>query len=496
MTGSLTYPGFVGGVVVVAASDFLKSVRTLVVVPILAKVLGPEAYGVWVQVKVTAAFLGPLALLGLGDSMVRFLGREQHVRDVRRGFNSSVCAVTGAGAIVALILWLHAEALAELIFQGPGAAHFVRITAVLVLLDAVDRLAAAYLQAVRRMLLHSSITALEVLVEVAVVAALALTGTGVSGILMALVGWKGVVVLGKLARIWSEIGWSVPALSVLKSYVAFGLPLAVAGLCWIVANSGDRYLIKLFLGIREVGIYSVAYTMGSLPFILMTPIDYVLFPTIAEFWRSGRREEVERYIQYSVKYALLVAIPVVFCFAVLSEELIVTFATPEFAGVRVSVTLIALGFVLLGIGVVGQRVILLANRPHVISGLYASLAGLNILLNLVLIPAFGSVGAAVATLVTFGSYSLFTVGFARAYCEISVEREALGKSVLASVAMAAVLAWLDVSSGVALAGALLAGGGVYVVVLWLVRVLSPQEVGAAREVISAVLRGKAFVKAA
>lgn len=488
----LVYRKFAGDLGLAGCGEFLKSLRTIIVIPILAKLLGAEDYGIWVQIKVTAGFLTPLVLLGLSGSMVRFLGGELQVKRIQKGFNSSVYAVALFGLVVAVLLFFFSKPLARMIFKGPESYYFVQIGALFVLFDALDQLAMAYFQTFRRMVMRSYFLLLEILVELGIVGSLAVAGYSLATIMMFLVGWKCIIVLLKLGRIWSQIGLSLPSFSALGPYVSFGFPLVFSNLFYFLVNYGDRYLINAFLSVRDVGIYSVAYAIGSLPIILMAPIDYVLYPTIAGSWNRGGIEEVRKYIEQSLKLALLIIIPVAFGITVLSAPIISLLSTREFLPARSAVPMIAFAFLIYGIGVVGERVLLLANRPRLITLLYGGLASLNILLNLILIPRIGILGAAIATLLTFGSYTVFTLSFSYRYCRIEVDFRFLCKSIFAGLLMAAMIRRLHVSSLPGLIGSVLAGGGAYFAILLLLKSFAPQEIGFFRNLVAAMMKGRAM----
>lgn len=472
---------FVKDVVLVGAADFLKSLRVIIVIPILTKLLGPQEYGMWVQLKVTLAFLTPVILLGLSNAIVRFLGSEPRPRDVRDGFNASVVTAVGAGGVLACMLFVFSEPLARVIFQSPGSGALVRMTALLVGFEALDQLALAYLQSFRQMGLRSLFILLEIVVEIAIVAALALRGSNLLGIVRALVAWKGLIVALKLARIWAQIGVGLSSLRCLKPYLVFGLPILLSSGFYLIVNLGDRYLINAFLGVRAVGLYAVAYAIGSLSILLLTPIDYVLYPTIAEHWTHGRMEEVRRYLRYAAKAAVLISVPVFFGVTACARELIGLFSTSEFLIAARAVPWIAGGFLLLGLGVLGEQVLLLAQRPRLICAVYGSLAAFNLSLNLVLILRFGILGAAVATFLTFGLYALATLSLARRYCPIEWDRRVMWKSLLAGLGLAAVLSILKTSSAAGLLVVVVAAVILYIASLVLLKVFTRKELSLFRE---------------
>lgn len=64
----------------------------------------------------------------------------------------------------------------------------------------------------------------------------------------------------------------------IKKMLKFGIPFLPAGLLFLVTELSDRYFILWFLGEAQVGIYSIAYKIGSIPLILISGINLAWQP--------------------------------------------------------------------------------------------------------------------------------------------------------------------------------------------------------------------------
>ena len=99
--------------------------------------------------------------------------------------------------------------------------------------------------------------------------------------------------LFSLYSIISHIGFAWPDFSVLRPYLAFGLPLLPIGLFDTLINSSDRYVIGFFKGATSVGIYSATYSIGLLAIVSIFPIAYILSPTIFKLFDEGNIDKVK-----------------------------------------------------------------------------------------------------------------------------------------------------------------------------------------------------------
>ncbi len=479
---------FVRDVLLTGGVDSLTLLRVLIVIPILTRWLGTEGYGMLAQFKVTLLFLTPLTLLGLQQALLRFTDGEQVTERMRQGFQTSLYAVAGSSAVVGMLLLGCAGPLAGIIFHGHEAAWSIRLLAVFVFLEAIDQLILNYFRSSRKMGACLLFSLAEVAGEVTLMAGLGWARQDLATLLAALLAWKGVVVTVKWALLQRRSGFGEIKLGILRSYLAFGLPLLLSSVCYCLMHYGDRYLLNYFLGIDTLGLYAVACSVGSLVVVLLTPLNTMLFPTTAACWNQARIEEVQTYLRYALKYAVLVAVPVCFLLAVFREAFIFLLAGSEFLSAAASVPWLAAGYAALGIGVVGERAILLRSRSHVILLLCGGLAVGNITLNLVLIPMMGIVGAAVASCVTYGSYAVLTLSSLWKHERVGVECSVLVKSLTAGVVMAAVLRQLGAASLGWVMMSCLLGTAVYLLLLVLLGTFTAVELNVFRALCLGALR--------
>jgi O-antigen/teichoic acid export membrane protein len=347
---------------------------------------------------------------------------------------------------------------ASLIFGDPGLSVFVVATGLYLVLEVIDLLVMAYLRASRQIGFHLTGIAIEVTGEVALVWMMVTRRMDLASVVFGIIGWKTLVVLSKLARTWRQVGIGWPRASIIRGYVAFGVPLALSGLGYLIVNYGDRYFIGFFMGIGPVGVYAAAYAVGSLTIVLCTPIDYVMYPAIAAEWNAGRTSEATRQVEMMLRWLVILLVPILAGLAVLVRPILAIVATEEVVAAAPVALLVAVAFAIFYIGIVGERVMVLANRPRTVTSIYAGLALVNAGLNVILIPRLGLMGAGVATLASFVLYSAVTLFIARKHCHFHFPASVLWRSLLAGV-VEAVVALLLVGDGVTRIALAICGGG-------------------------------------
>lgn len=97
-------------------------------------------------------------------------------------------------------------------------------------------------------------------------------------------------------------------------------------------NRSDRYLIQLFHGVREVGLYAVAYSI-SLQSIVVLGVLFRMAsgPLLATVWEQQGAEATQRLLYSVTCLYILVAIPAVLGLSILAEPIMHVLVGPEFS---------------------------------------------------------------------------------------------------------------------------------------------------------------------
>jgi O-antigen/teichoic acid export membrane protein len=175
-------------------------------------------------------------------------------------------------------------------------------------------------------------------------------------------------------------------------------PLLVASLVHIVYMRIDQVMIKEMMDAASVGVYSAAVKFSEAWYFVPVLIGQSLFPAIINAKKNSERLYIHRLtLLLNVMMAVSVVVGIVLSFS--SDLLVDLFYGPSYAGAGTVLSIQVWAGIFVSSGVV-------ANKWYIIEGhqkynIYPILAGavLNIILNLVLIPKYGIVGSAVATLV-------------------------------------------------------------------------------------------------
>lgn len=216
----------------------------------------------------------------------------------------------------------------------------------------------------------------------------------------------------------------------LKKMVRYGLPLVPASLALFAMHYGDRFFLQRFCSLSEVGIYSLGYKFGMIMGVLVTaPFSRAWGTHSFEIAKQpGARTVYSKVLTYFSCLLVTLGLGI----SIFAEDAIGLLAPPSYAGAAGIIPWIVLAYIFSGLsGFVGLG-IMLSFRTKYAAYIDIPIAAFNLILNLLLIRWLGILGAALATLFTFGIKFFVTLVISQRLYPIKFEYRRL--LILAAVA--------------------------------------------------------------
>jgi O-antigen/teichoic acid export membrane protein len=249
----------------------------------------------------------------------------------------------------------------------------------------------------------------------------------------------------------------------------YGIPIVIGGALGWVGLNASRFIVNDMLGVAAAGLFAVGYGLGQrAAAVAAMLVTAAAFPLAVKSMEQGGSKIAMR--QLADNSALLIAIlgPTITGIYLLRVEIIHLLIANSFQQVTLAVlplSVLAGSIRSLRAHFVDQT-FLLHNRTRLMIVVAAIDAAATVLLSLILIPSWGLVGAAGATVLAAIAAAIvsFTIGFTRFGLTLPLNH--LVPIVLATAAMAALLSrFPEATSLIILAGHITAGATAYVAVL-------------------------------
>ncbi|MFB6177275.1 MAG: oligosaccharide flippase family protein, partial [Halobaculum sp.] len=317
------------------------------------------------------------------------------------------------------------------------------IAAVLVLLKPIRNVLQSALRGLSRVGTSGGLSFLEMLTRVSVQVPLVALGVGLLGLVSGAAIGMAVSTAATLYLL--PVGIDRPNRSHLRSLFEFGKYSFFRGIAGRFYDNIDIIVIAYFLGQGSAGDYTVPFRLGLALAVFSGSISNATFPEISRHAAEEQYERIERITTDGIVFSTLLAIPATVGLAVLARPIIVTLFTEEFAqGAFVAVLAVAIQ-IPDGLRSVFTSGIDGMDRPDLTLKADGIIVGVNLVLDLLLVPTVGIVGAAAASLAAISCASLY-LGYTL-FSEFELPARSfpirpLAAEVVAALAMGGVVYWL------------------------------------------------------
>jgi len=381
---------------------------------LLARALGPADYGAYVYVFALVSFLSVPSKFGLPTMVVRETARGMAQKDYSRvqGVWRWSGRMTGTISIVLVTL----TGIFILFFKEPFTGNRLETFLwglALVPLIALGDLRGAALRGLQRVFVGQLP---EFLIRPGIFAFLlagslwlgtkslsAPTAIGLYVVASAIAFGTGVGLLRRATP--TEISRSSPHYEN-RSWLISALPLAFVGGMQLVNQQASILLQGFYLSDAEIGIFRVAAQVSQLASFGLLVINLVIAPRFAILYTQNNISKLQRLVSRSSQVILAFSLVVTMGFVLLGKTFLrLVFGVPYVAAYVPLVILLGGQLVNSGVGSVGVLLNMTYNERETAKALTVS-AILNIAFNLLLIPSFGIVGSAVATVISLTSWNI------------------------------------------------------------------------------------------
>lgn len=382
---------------VLLLSNILALIFRFFYVMVAARYLGAEGFGVLSLAIAFGAIFGILADLGLAPLTTREVARDKSLAAKYLG-NIAVIKL-----LLALVTFGAIVIAAYLLGYPEKTRHVVAILALATIGDRAATMLYAIFQAHEKMQYQS--------VGQIVGAALILVGTICAVQLeFDVVGFAWFY----LAASWTTFFFAVivclmrfatPRLQLDFRFwgdaLKKAIPLGLTGIFITVYYHIDTVMLSLMKGEETVGLYNAAMRLLLVLLLIPTVYNTAIYPVMSRFYTAKDRAASLDFIwKRSVKYMLLLSVPVALGTTILADRLIVLIFGPAFSESAAVLQVLIWSFVFASAGGVLGFLLNSINRQGVLTAATGTGACVNIVLNLLLIPGMGMLGAALATNLT------------------------------------------------------------------------------------------------
>jgi O-antigen/teichoic acid export membrane protein len=431
------------------AASILSKLIAVALLPLYTRYLTKADYGAAEVLFAGVVAASIVIRLGVIEAVLRFYYKSSE--EPPRVLSTSFAALFWFSTAAALVALPFAEPISEALLDEP-AADLVRISIGGLWVLTLHEYLLTIFRLEERARAFFAVTIANVLVAIALTVALVVGAEeGARGLLLGSYASGAVFVLGLIVVHWRRLSLRVDR-QLLRRMMRFGLPTMPAELSLYMLNFVDRIIIVRAAGLAEAGLYSLAVKFAQAVNVLVRGFQ-LAWPPLAYSIRDD--DEARRAYALVVTYFIATCAFVVTGMWLLSRWIVRALAAPEFFASYEAVGLISTAVTLYALYMV--QVVILGRTGRTELNLPATIAALvvNVVLNLILVPPLGIVGAGIALVASYLIVVVTMYGFTQRLFPVPYEWGRLSKVVLVSAALVGLAELLLPTEGLAgLAGRL------------------------------------------
>jgi len=379
--------------------NILNKIVPLILLPVVTRLLpDTSAFGIFDMYNVIVGFATPLAILGLYDAMFREFFEKDDQQYKYNVTSTAERIVLVSSVIITLVLMLFSKPFSSLFFSSDKYRDIVIYSGVALIFSAN----VSIIQAPTRMLNKRRIYV-------------------ISGLLQSLGYYLFAILLIKLGfsyygLIYANIFTTIALLvffwfqnknffldgkydkTIAKELFKIGLPLVPTFLIYWIYNSTDRIMITNMLGTSQLGIYSIGARLAH--------ISQLIYSAFAGGWQyfafsTMRDEDQVELVSRVFEYLGIISFVAFLAIAPFNNLIFSLLFKGDYVKGSTVFPYLFLSPLLLMLFQTAANQFLVIKKSYLSTISLAVGAGSNVVLNFLLIPRLGIVGASVATLIGY-----------------------------------------------------------------------------------------------
>lgn len=390
---------------------------------VLAKKFGAVGLGIFNTCFTVLILTSVIAKLGLDTALVKYIA-EYVVKDNKQGIGKlylvSLLFIFIFGTIIGLLIYLFSIKLSFLFFDNSNQGHLFRIIGFTIVPFSITQLNSEYFRGLKKITAYSVLQNGTVYFIILMLIFLAsqyyhnvdfliysLFFTSVFLMLLSTF----LIFKNDFAFRFKKIIDSKNKSGINKrQLLSVSIPMLFSNSLFFVMTWTDTLMLSAFHSEDIVGVYNIALKIASLNTIALIAINSIASPKFSEIYSSEGKRRFKRIVQQTTLISWLVSLPVFLVILIFPESILKIFGQ-EFLVGKNALIILSVGQIVSAFAGSTMIVLNMTGREKAGRNILIVTVILNILINYILIPRYGIIGAAIATMFSTVFWNLVSVLF-------------------------------------------------------------------------------------
>ncbi|MEK6894841.1 MAG: flippase [Nanoarchaeota archaeon] len=400
------------GSLIVLIGVLISKILTYLYKIVIARTFGPEIFGVFsLSLTVFSIFI-TLGSLGLSEGLLRYIALYKGIggSKVKHLIKFSIIISLFSGLIGATILFIFAETISVNLFNSYNMTLFLKVFSIAIPISILSNIFLSILKAYEKVTLYTFIVnifsnGIKVLLliifilvglkENAILSSYFISILGVA--ILSYIGCKKVLV----RLLYEKDIASNEKKRLNREFFSYSWPILFLGAINILFYWIDSFVIGYFKTATDVGFYNVSFTLVALFGIAPELFMQLFFPIIVREYSKKRIEMIRELSKQVVKWIFILNLPLLIIMFIFPGAVINILFGQEFLAAESSLRILAVAGAFSSFSTLMNNLLSMKGKSKTILMNIIVTSIINLVLNIILVPSYGIVGAAIGTSISW-----------------------------------------------------------------------------------------------
>ncbi|UCE38228.1 MAG: flippase [Thermoplasmata archaeon] len=367
-----------------------------------ARVLQKEEYGLLMISLTIFWFASLFSDIGIGNALIKYAA-EKEGEEFRKVITNSFFLKIVMSLITSSIIVIISPFLANLL-RIPDLVSLLQFLPVLIIVSSINNYFKQVLQSkyeVKKIFYIDSVSLISIILLISCFYYAKILDTAMNVLIVislsyGIAGFVGFYFSRDLLKFENRLD---------KAWISklshFGKYSVTAGFGSMLYMRIDTLMLSYFISPTTVAIYNAAWVISNITNIILSAVHMIAFPAASKANSLKDRKKLKEIYERSVAYSLLLSIPLSLIFIIFARECLFILYETKYLDAVIVLQILALWGLIKPFGSMSGSIFNGIGRPDMDAKLTWSTAIINIVLNIIFIPIYGVVGAAIASVIAF-----------------------------------------------------------------------------------------------
>ncbi len=380
-------------------SNFAGKFSGVILLPLYTSSLSAELFGLFALFEVVFQVIQGITGLGLKGGLMRWYWDEKHLNEQKEIFFSVLSTYFLVNIVSTALLYLSFDLIANLIFQVPVSQTLKLVFLLSTFIRLMVDLLLLLMRIQHKAKKHTNYQLIQIALFVGAVAVfLPILNLGVEGIFMAFLVSYLIPLLMLMPYLMQNIVWHYRK-DLVKDMMAFGLPIALSNMVNLILSISDKFIINFFGTLKNVGNYTLAFKISNIVQLMI--VNAFMNSYTHVYYKGMKDEDNNRFFSKTIIYLVLILSFVSLGLVLFIEDVvkILTLKNADYLDSIAIIPVLTLGLIFGGLRSMLTLPLTKFKKTKTISIISVSTGLINVGLNILSVPQWGTMGAAISTLI-------------------------------------------------------------------------------------------------